>query len=326
MRLNLLFKIIALFVFCVLAILAFAFLSEPVLSFADVAQADSLNHYIFWQLRLPRAVLAFAIGAALSVSGVSFQALLKNPLADPYILGVSGGAALGYVLGVVLGMPFFLLPVLAFVSSLACLILIYKLAQTDGVLSVTNLLLVGIVFNAFSFALILLINSVAHFGQAQQILYLLLGSLDPLPWSRLLLILVFLIFGFCFLWLRAKEMNILSLGDEDAFHLGVNVQREKILFFTVTSLLVGASVSLCGLIGFVGLIVPHLARLLIGADHRLVLPTSALLGGSLLLFCEFLAAHLIGFETLNTRLPVGAVTALIGAPLFVILLKRQVRS
>ncbi|HLD44271.1 MAG TPA: iron ABC transporter permease, partial [bacterium] len=158
------------------------------------------------------------------------------------------------------------------------------------------------------------------------ILYLLLGSVDPIAWARLLVILAFVIVGLVILFFQSKKLNVLSLGDEEAHHLGLNVNREKKIIFVITSLLVGASVSVCGLIGFIGLIVPHITRLLFGADNRRVLPISALLGGLLLMTCDFVAGNLFSFDTLNTRLPVGAITALIGAPLFVWLLKRQIRT
>ncbi|MBU0504886.1 MAG: iron ABC transporter permease [bacterium] len=307
----------------IFAIFLLSFLGDPIISpRALFDKAMELDRNIYLNFRLPRVLLAIMIGAALSVSGVSFQALLKNPLADPYILGVSGGAALGYVLGVVLGFPFFLVPIMGFAFALGTLFCLYKLACRRGVLSVLNLLLIGIVFNAFSFALILVINSLANFGQAQQILYLLLGSIDPLGWDKLIILSVFILGAFVILFFQAKKLNILSLGDEEAYHLGLNVNREKKIIFVITSLLVGASVSVCGLIGFIGLIVPHLTRLIFGADNRIVLPMSALIGGLLLMSCDFIAGNIFSFEVLNTRLPVGAVTALIGAPLFVVLLKR----
>lgn len=262
------------------------------------------------------------IGASLSVAGASFQSLLKNPLADPYILGVSGGAALGYILALIFGLPFFFVPVCGFVFALLSLILVYRLAVVDGVLSVVSLLLTGIVFNAFSFALILVINSAVNFGQAQQILYLLLGNLDPISWPRLGFLTALLLAVLSILIVKSRALNLLSLGDEEAFHLGVSVQREKKIIFIASSLLVGASVSLCGLIGFVGLIVPHLSRLVFGADNRVVLPASVFIGGFFLVVCEFVVGNLFSFETLSTRLPVGATTALIGAPVFVYLLKK----
>ncbi len=284
---------------------------------------DATSSKIFWYLRVTRYLLAFWIGASLSVSGVSFQSLLKNPLADPYILGVSGGAALGYVVAVVLGLPFVFYPLFGLAFALLCLFGIYQLAREKGVLNTYTLLLTGIVFNSLSFALILLLNAMAPVQQAQQILFLLLGSLEALQWHKLALLIALTATGSLILLRKANILNILSLGENQAFHLGVAIEKEKIAIFILTSLLVGSSVSLCGLIGFVGLFVPHLMRLIFGADHRRLVPACFLGGGIFLVLSEYLASHLFSWDALNTKLPVGVITALIGAPLFFILLKRQ---
>jgi iron complex transport system permease protein len=281
------------------------------------------NHYIFFNLRLPKHLLAFVVGAALSLSGTSFQSLLKNPLADPYILGVSGGAALGYVLAVVFGLPTVLMPIAGFAAALASLFLIYSLARTRGTLQTVNLLLTGIIFNSFSFAIILMVNAIASFGQSQQILYLLLGSVEPIGWGQLLSVTSFIFVALTVLFWRARELDLMALGDEEAFHLGVDVVREKKIIFITTSALVGASVSICGLIGFVGLFVPHLMRLFFGAAHKRLLPASAIFGGIFLMLSDFLASRLFAWDDFQTRLPVGVITALIGAPAFIFLLKRQ---
>lgn len=301
-----------------------ALFSFPTLS-PSTLFTDNQDSLIFFSLRLPRYTLAFFVGAALSLAGVSFQSLLKNPLADPYILGISGGSALGYVIAIILSAPFFLLPFAAFVSALLSLIFIYTIAKTRGSLVTINLLLTGIIFNSFSFAVILVLNAVVPFGQSQQILYLLMGSIPPVATNQLLLIALIVVVCFVILLTRANVLNLFSLGEEEAFHLGVPVAREKKIIFVVTSLLVGASVSLCGLIGFVGLFVPHLLRLFLGADHKILIPASIFFGGLFLSIAEFLASHFFLFENFQTRLPVGAITALIGAPLFVLLLKRQAR-
>lgn len=286
-------------------------------------EALSGDRFIFLNLRLPKHLLAFVVGAALSLSGASFQSLLKNPLADPYILGVSGGAALGYVLAVVLGLPTILMPVAGFAAALASLILIYALAHTRGTLQTVNLLLTGIIFNSFSFAIILMVNAIASFGQSQQILYLLLGSVEPISWGQLLPVMAFILVALLVLFWRARELDLMALGDEEAFHLGVDVVREKKIVFLTTSALVGASVSVCGLVGFVGLFVPHLMRLFFGAAHKRLLPASALFGGIFLMLSDFLASRLFAWDDFQTRLPVGVITALIGAPAFIFLLKRQ---
>lgn len=304
--------------------LALAFLAPPSLPVAEAWRgADPVSSYILWHLRLPRHVLAFVTGSALSLAGASFQSLLKNPLADPYILGVSGGAAIGYVAGVVAGFPFWLMPLAAFASGLAAITLIYALARERGTLNPVSLLLTGVIFNSFSFALILLINALAPFGQSQQILFLLLGAIESAPWPQIALMVLLTATSAAVLVWRADRLNLLSQGEEEAFHLGVNVVFEKKLVFVTTSLLVGASVSLCGLIGFVGLFVPHLMRLVTGADHRTLLPACAVGGGLFLMASDFIAGHMLMWESLETRLPVGVITALIGAPIFVWLLKRE---
>lgn len=313
--------IAAFFGLVMIALAIFSFQDFP--SVKNLFNPETLDSRIFWHLRLPRVFLAFLVGAGLSVAGVSFQSLLKNPLADPYILGVSGGAALGLVLAIATGMSTQYLPLVSMAFALVFLLIIYRLACHKGVLSVLSLLLIGIVSNAFSFAVILVVNSLVHFGQAQQILYLLLGAIDPIGWGLLCLVFLAVFCACLILFFRSRALNLLSMGDAEAFHLGLNVEREKKIIFVTTSLLVGASVAFCGMIGFVGLIVPHVVRLLFGADHRVVLPLSVVIGGVLLVACDFLAVTMFSFETLSTRLPVGAVTALIGAPWFVYLLKRK---
>lgn len=319
--------ITALFVICLTPILfsifTYPFLSPVKIFSGTLSDQETL---IFFSLRLPRFILAFLVGAALSLAGASFQSLLKNPLADPYILGVSGGSALGYIFALILGAPFFLMPIAGFGAALLSLILIYWLAKTKGSLMTLNLLLTGIIFNSFSFALILIMNSVVPFNQSQQILYLLMGSIPPVSWMQVLLIGSLILISSFILFLRANHLNLLSLGDEEAFHLGVNTVREKKIIFVLTSLLVGASVSVCGLIGFVGLFVPHLMRLIFGAEHKTLLPACLFFGGFFLCVADYLASHLFFWESLQTHLPVGAITALIGAPLFVFLLKRQAKT
>ena len=307
--------------------LLLAWLATPELSLPDILNTTpSTDRFIFFHLRLPKHVLAFAVGAALALAGMSFQSLLKNPLADPYILGVSGGAALGYVLAVVLKLPFYCMPFAGFLFALLSLVLIYSLAKTDGTIVTTNLLLTGVIFNSFSFAIILIINAIANFGQSQQILYLLLGSIDTISWPQIAVLSTFLVLAGAVLFRHANALNLLSLGDEEAQHLGVDIVREKKIIFVITSILVGASVSVCGLIGFVGLFVPHLLRLIFGADHRVLLPACALAGGLFLLLSNFIADHALATTALQTRLPVGVITALIGAPVFVYVLKKAARQ
>ncbi len=267
--------------------------------------------------------MAFVVGGALSVSGVSFQCLLRNPLADPYVLGVSGGAALGAVLGLVLGLPYVLVIVLAFILSLVSLYIIYQMAARAGALPVHSLLLSGVIFNAFSFALILLINSLSTAGEIQQIFYILVGSVEAVDWMQTGLMSAFVFLGLILILSTSKQMNALIIGEEAAIYLGVSVDRLKKIIFVGASLMVGACVSVAGLIGFVGLFVPHMMRLIWGHDFRLLVPVSFLLGGLFLVACDYLVRLLFGAGLLTTQLPVGVVTALIGGPFFFYLLKRQ---
>lgn len=308
---------------CLAILILLALLSHPVLTPHHVLNITSQEHLIFFQIRLPRLVLAFFTGAALSLAGINFQALLKNPLADPYILGVSGGSALGYVVALILNIPVFFLPLAGFAAALLSLLIIQRLAMTANGINTYSLLLTGVIFNSFSFALIFIINTLVPFAESQQIIALLMGNISPLPWSQIAILAIISVPAAAILLKHASSLNLLCLGEPEAQHLGLEVQREKQIVFVLTSLLVGASVSLCGLIGFVGLFVPHLLRLIWGANHQKLIPLAFVWGGLFLAMADFTAVQLSHWEQFGSKLPVGAITALVGAPLFVCLLKRQ---
>ena len=309
---------------CLVGIALATMIGFPTLSLQAIWHTpDSIDADLFFKARLPRVVMAFVVGGALSVSGVSFQCLLRNPLADPYVLGVSGGAALGAVLGLVLGLPYALVIVVAFALSLVSLYIIYQMAARSGALPVHALLLSGVIFNAFSFALILLVNSLSTAGEIQQIFYILVGSVEAVDWFQTGLMSAFVLLGLILILSTSKQMNALIIGEEAALYLGVSVDRLKKIIFVGASLMVGACVSIAGLIGFVGLFVPHMMRLIWGHDFRLLVPVSFLLGGLFLVACDYLVRLLFGAGLLTTQLPVGVVTALIGGPFFFYLLKRQ---
>ncbi|MDO8520329.1 MAG: iron ABC transporter permease [Deltaproteobacteria bacterium] len=310
-----------LFSFLIFSVFLFSFLGNPVLSPFDLGH-DPMARDLFFGARLPRVLLALCVGASLSTSGVVFQSLLRNPLADPYILGVSGGAALGGVVSLAIGLPYPLMSVIAFLFALGTLFLVYFMAQVKGRLPSQTLLLTGIVFNAFAFALILLINSLTNMGEIHQILYLLMGSLEAQELKTVAWLLGFTAVGLAVVMACARPMNVISLGEEPASQLGIDPDRLRKILFFAASLLVGASVALAGLIGFVGLFVPHILRLAFGPDHRLLLPASALGGGIFLITCDFAAKTLFSGGDFQTQIPVGVITALIGGPFFVFLLKR----
>ncbi|MBF0492957.1 MAG: iron ABC transporter permease [Deltaproteobacteria bacterium] len=304
----------------------FLSLSVGVSQFSFQSFLSASNQEIILQLRLPRILLGALVGIALSVSGAAFQALLRNPLADPFILGVSGGAALGSVLAVGLHLPFIWVSLFAFGAALLSMLLIYSLAQTKGRLNPHTLLLVGVLFNTTTFALILFINALVSMEDLHRIWFLMVGSLEAIEYSRLALVAFLVFLGLGIIFYDASSLNLLTLGEENASLLGVEVERVRTRVFFAASLMVGAIVSVSGLIGFVGLAVPHIVRLWLGADHRLLIPSTAVFGASFLVLSDFIARIAFSGENFQTQLPVGVLTALIGAPLFFYLLRHETRG
>jgi iron complex transport system permease protein len=277
---------------------------------------DSAHGELLWRLRLPRAAAAWAVGAMLSVAGCLMQVLLRNPLADPYILGVSGGAAFFVLLGMTLGLAAALLPLLALAGALVSIVLVFGLARGSGPWSGTRLLLTGIVTAAGWAALISLLLAMGSDGSIRGMLFWLMGDLSyvqlgPWPVAALLFVLTVSL-GL------SRSLNVLSMGETTAMLLGEPVNRLLWLVYLLASLLTATAVSIAGSIGFVGLIVPHLMRLLVGSDHRILLPAAALFGGVFLVLSDTLARTLLA----PRQLPVGVITALLGVPLFLLLLNR----
>ena len=286
--------------------------------------ADNTDRVILFETRLPRVLLAAIVGAALATAGAALQGLMRNPLAEPHLIGVSGGAALGAVIAVIVGGRGVLaetsvLPLAAAIGALISMAIVYWLALVRGRLQPYVLLLAGVVYNAFAGALIMFVNSIADYYQAYGILFWLMGNLSTQSYQLVATIGAYAATGIIWLILQARELNLLSLGDEAASQLGVDVHRVRRSTFVASALLVGAVVSVSGMIGFVGLIVPHVMRLLLGADHRLVLPASSLAGAIFLVWADTVARSALGV----VEIPVGVVTALCGGPFFVYLLKRE---
>ncbi len=290
---------------------------------ALLGQAPEQDAAIVLQLRLPRAIVAALVGGALAVSGAVFQALLRNPLADPYILGVSGGAAVGAVvamaLGAVLGAGW-LVPLAAFAGALGAIVLVFRIAVGAGrALDTRVLLLAGVVAGAFFNALILLFLTLTGAGAFRSALFWLMGSLSAASWGQALVLALYLAPAVVALLLLARPLDLLALGEEPALYLGLRVERVKAAAYVIASLAVAASVAMCGAIGFVGLVVPHALRLVWGSGHRLLLPASFLAGAAFLLLADTAARTLAGAQ----ELPVGVVTALVGVPVFAVLLTRR---
>jgi iron complex transport system permease protein len=275
------------------------------------------------RIRLPRVAAAALVGASLSLAGVCFQALLRNPLADPFVLGISGGAALAGVavlsLGAAIGVGAGLVPLAAFAGALGATALLFGVAGWRGRLSATTLLLTGVVFNAFASAAIVFLASIGGMSEGTSIFLWLIGTLSAAPPHLLAALAGLLAAGLACALPLARALDLLALGEDTAAQLGVAVERAKRLLLLATALVVGGAVSVSGLIGFVGLIVPHALRLLFGPDHRLLVPASVLGGGAFLVACDTVARTLLP----GRELPVGAITALVGGPLFLLLLRRQ---
>ncbi len=279
---------------------------------------------IVWQVRLPRILLAFLVGGSLAGVGVALQALLRNPLAEPFVLGISSGAAFGATLAMLLGVGnTFLgvstLPLWAFAGGLLAIMVVYRISVAYRMLSVHTLLLAGVILNALFSALIMFAISIADPTQAFKMMLWLMGTLSVPEFWTLVTLLVYLACGFLILFWLARPLNILTLGDESARSLGVEVDRIKKLVFVTSALVTGAVVSIAGLIGFVGMVVPHAVRMIVGADHRLLLPVAALAGGAFLTVADTVARTALA----PTELPVGVVTALIGGPFFIYLLVQR---
>jgi len=278
---------------------------------------------ILWEVRLPRVLLAGVVGAALAVVGGVLQALVRNPLADPHILGISGGASLGAVIALALKLDrslwgFSTVPLFAFLGALATLGIVYILASTQGRMAIYTLLLTGVVLNAFFSAVMMLLIAMADLSTAQNMMVWLMGGLNSLSYKTVGITFLYAGPGIFLLLLLSHRFNLLSLGEEAAQQLGVDVERTKKITFITTSLVTGSVVAVSGPIGFVGLIIPHAIRLLLGPDHRLLLPASFFAGAIFLIGADTAARSLMA----PTELPVGVLTSLCGAPFFLWLIRR----
>ena len=300
--------------------------SETTALSTALTHPNSLDARIVFGARLPRVLLAVIAGAGLASVGGVFQALLRNPLAEPYLLGVSGGAATGATFAIVLGIGALsvagvsLVPVAALIGGLAATGLVYAIARGGGETSGTAIILAGVIVNALCSAVITFLKTLVEASKAQELLFWLMGFLEVPATGELVAVAVIVAFGLAVLYADAGRFNLLALGRLPAAHLGVDVRRLELRALVSASVVVGAVVSLTGLIGFVGLIVPHAIRRLFGPDHRHVLPASALLGALTLVLCDVVAR--VSFRWLGTEPPVGAVTALIGCPAFLIVMVR----
>ena len=280
-------------------------------------QLDATIVTILWQVRLPRVVLAFLVGAALAVSGTVMQSLLGNPLASAYTLGVSSGASLGAALIIVTGItlpffPNFTLPLTGFIFGLATVFIVLMMSQrVDQQLSNQTVILVGMVMTLFVGAMLTIVTALFK-DHLQQLVFWQMGSFSGSTWAKIQIFLPILLFGTIALWFSARSLDVLSLGEEEAMISGVDVGTIRIWIMVLAALLAGSAVSFVGVIGFVDLIAPHVIRRYFGASHRWVIPGAALLGGSMMVVGDTISRTLLSPQ----EIPIGAVTALIGAPFF----------
>ncbi|CAG7633278.1 FecCD family ABC transporter permease [Paenibacillus allorhizosphaerae] len=301
---------------------------HPVPGLGDWIAADwnVSSEQIIWRVRLPRVALGMLVGAALGVAGAAFQGVLRNPLADPYTLGVSSGASVGAAFLILFGLQYALfgqwtVPIIAFITGMLSLGTVLLLARTDGKLRIETVILSGVVMQAFLGALVSLMVAMSK-QVINEIIFWLMGSLALRGWSYSLVLLPYLAVGAAILLGYGRAMNLFALGEKQAAHLGVGVERTKLIVLLVSTLITAAAVSVSGVIAFVGLLIPHLLRLMVGPDYRLLLPLSLIGGAIYVLWADTIARTLLS----PTELPLGIVTAFMGAPFFAYLLRRNKRG
>jgi iron complex transport system permease protein len=315
-----------------LALLALAMVISLTLGAADISLRDIVHvlrsnmsednpiRLIIFRIRFPRIILAGLVGFALSLGGVVFQAILRNPLADPFILGVSSGSAFGAVLAISLGFTFSLgIPVMSFAGALLTIYLVIKIGTRNIGVESSTILLTGVIINAFFTSVIMFFISVSASDRLHTMLFWLYGDLSQSKYSQLLFVTPVVIISSIFLFSFSKDLNIITTGEENAAQLGVEVEKIKKASLLIVSIVMGVVVAFSGLIGFVGLIVPHLARMAFGSDHRILIPVASIGGALFLIAADTVARTVVS----PNELPVGVITAFMGAPFFIILLKKR---
>lgn len=283
----------------------------------------SLAYSVLFQIRLPRILMGLAIGGALSLAGALLQGMFRNPLVEPYTLGLSGGALLGVCFNMLLGLNkslgFMSLPVAGFAGSFIVILIIYSLSMKKGIIRINGLLLTGVMISYVSSSVIMLIMAVASMEELQGIVFWMMGSLEESDPTMINLALAVSLCGLAASYFYCHRLNALALGEEEAVHIGVNVEGTKRVLFIIASVLTGMSVSVAGLIGFVGLLIPHLLRMFIGGDHRILLIASYISGAAFLMFCDMIARTVIS----PSELPVGVITGILGGTFFVYAMSKR---
>lgn len=327
-RVRVFVAIIALVIITTFAVLLDLSWANWSLSLSDVIEVllgggSSVNRTIVLSINLPRVVMAVFVGSGLAVSGAVMQALFRNPMASPYILGLSNGAALGAAIGMVFTISFIpviiAVPALAFIFCFGTMMIVYSLSRIGGNTQTETLLLSGIAVSAFLSALVSLMTFLAG-DEMEGIVFWTMGSLSKASWSNLMLVIPIIAMGIVIMSTMSKQLNAMMLGDAHAMDLGVDVRKVRFLLIICSTLVVAAAVSFVGVIGFVGLVIPHIVRLIVGPDNRILIPLTAFAGACYLIICDYIAHSLSGITGV---LPIGIITALIGGPYFIYLLRRR---
>ena len=298
--------------------------------FVDSSAVLPSQTAIILQIRLPRIIAGVVVGAALAASGVVYQGVFRNPMADSYVLGVSAGAAVGASVSILFGAGFSVfglrfVQVAAFIGALFAMFLVYNISRVGSRVPVTTLLLCGIAVNFFLYSIVALLEVIAG-DELHAIVFWLIGGFSNVLWSDIWAVIPFVIIGIAISFFYARSLNLLAMGEETAQHLGLNVERVKQILLVLASMVTAAAVSLSGLIGFVGLMVPHVTRLLVGPDHRILFPASTVIGAIFLVVCDALARVVATPFASTLELPVGIITMLFGAPFFIILFRKKKAS
>ena len=298
--------------------------NTPLIGDLFTCKISPIESEVVLNVRLPRILAAAFVGVALACSGVVLQGLLRNPMADPYVLGISAGASLGASLALAFGfgMSFlgylYSVPLLAFIGALGTIFLVYTISQRSVGVSMLTMLLIGVAINSFFSAIVALVKITVS-EALHGIVYWILGSLQVSGWNHVIVVTPLILTGTLATCFYGRDLNIISLGETQAQHLGVDIESVKKKLLICASLITAAAVSISGIIGFIGLIVPHIARILVGPDHRILIPSSALAGAVILILCDTVARTIMS----PAEIPVGILTALLGCPFFVYLLLRK---
>lgn len=273
-------------------------------------------------LRLFRIIAAILVGSGLSVSGIALQAILRNSLAEPYLLGTSSGAGLGAVIAVSLGLSSVYFPLSAFLGAVLSIIIVYQLAKQNNRVRAESLILSGVVVSVAFYAVMVFLISISRNEAIYGLAWWFWGSLQVHDLSLLIIVSIIVLLGICAIYILSQDLNAMSLGDEEAMHLGIKTELIKKILIVVVALITSSLVCICGIIGFVGLIIPHMMRMLVGSNHKILIPVTCLAAAIFMIICDIFSRTLIAPQ----EIPIGIITALIGAPLFFVLLKKQQKT